>query len=382
MKRPYIAILCLLLTHGVSAQGNSAYLVNTLKQVELMTQHQENEQALALLESVTVSRNSDKAQLARWLGALYWQQGRHQDAIHSLKQALATQALLSAQTREVQRMLADLYLLEQDYQTSLNYYYPLTQHERDSSERQQLWQRIAYAHYQQGEWQATIDSAQHSLDEHPKTPGKVLQLRLGGELNLKRWQSAIDTLNQLVELQPQQAKWWRKLSSVYLAQGDHRGAMNTLSLAKLIQVELEPSDLSLLARLYAQQGLPELAAKQLVDQDDGSLQRLVQLANYWQWAKEWDKAQQVWIEIASEEPEYYWQVAQLQLLEKEYQAALVSLGKIPKPSAKIMLTEAQIYSKLEQWPQATEAAKRAMQLEPSKEAKRWLDFLTHHQSQH
>lgn len=382
MKPFYIGIFCLLFSAGASAEGISAYLANALNQVERMNQRQEHEQALAFLESVTVSRGSDQAQLARWLGVLYWQQGRNQQAIASLEQSLATQGLPQSQTREVQRMLADLHLLEAQYQTSLDYYYLLVEGEVDAKHRQQLWQRIAQAHYYQQQWQATIKAAQHALIEQSENPASTLQLKLGAEIALQRWQSAITTLNQLIELQPQQPMWWRQLSSVYLKVGDISSALNTLSLAKLNHVKLDPSDLRLLAQLYAKRGLPELAAKQMaeLEQSDTSVHSLIQQANYWQWAKEWQKAEQVWLEIASQDPKYYWQVAQLQIQSKQYPQALESLEKIPDTSAKVMLAKANIHYKLGQLPQAVKSAQSAVELDSTKEAQQWLDFLRDRQA--
>lgn len=205
-------------------------------------------------------------------------------------------------------------------------------------------------------------------------------LKLGAQLQLKQWKSAIPTLNSLLELEPNKATWWQQLSSIQLRLNQPKEALNTLVLAQRQGIELSQSELKLLAQLYAQRGIPEKAAYVLsqLDEAQSDIDLLTMQASYWQAAKEWDKAIVMWSKAATVDTRYYWQVAQLQIQEGRHQQGLKTLDKVKdyKKTEDIALAKVRAYYKLNQIDSALLHAKRANDFTPSNEAKGWIKYLS------
>ncbi|MEI8634037.1 hypothetical protein P4S72_22045 [Vibrio sp. PP-XX7] len=180
---------------------------------------------------------------------------------------------------------------------------------------------------------------------------------------------------------------------------DTKSALETLVLAKLNGIPLSTADSKLLAQLYGQNGLPERAARTLdaLEATSKTPNDLMQSAYYWQQAKEWDKALAKWRLVAQHEPQYYWDVAQIQIQQGRYHQALTSLNQIPaafsaqvnvasetetetekekRQSVRIALARTQVLYRLNELGSALVHAKKAEQIQPSTAAKSWIKYLT------
>jgi len=240
--------------------------------------------------------------------------------------------------------------------------------------------RIAQSQYQLEQWKKTLSALErYDTYNHPDELGP-LSLKLGAQLQLKQWKSAISTLERLIVLQPEKLNWWRQLVSIQLRLDRNKAALNTLSLAKLQGLELSQSDRRLLAQLYAKRGVPERAAKELSELKDANSdeQLLAEQATYWQLAKEWDKSIAVWSKASEMNPKYHWNVAQLMVQEGYYQKALRELDRVKghDKQADVALARVRALYKLNQLESALIQAKRAENIETSKEAKGWIKYLT------
>lgn len=208
----------------------------------------------------------------------------------------------------------------------------------------------------------------------------MLVLKLGSQLQLKYWKSAIPTLNALIVLEPNKASWWQQLSSIQLRLNQPKQALDTLVLAERQGIVLSQSELKLLAQLYAQRGIPEKAAETLSRLEDakGDIDLLTMQASYWQSAKEWDKAIVVWSKAATLESRFYWQVAQLQIQQGYHQQGLKTLDKVKdyNKTDDVALAKVRAYYKLNQLDSALLHAKRADDFKPSNEAKGWIQYLS------
>ncbi|WP_394250234.1 tetratricopeptide repeat protein [Vibrio profundi] len=372
--------LILVSINTLFASELSQYTAVRVQKAHQLAQDEKVSEAISALEGLDISREYDKAFVARMLGVFYWQDGQVKSAIKQLTYAVESGLLVDEQAWITQRMLADVLLNEQQFRSALPHYYQLVKSVPETQKEDELWMRIAQSQYQLEQWKKTLSALKrYDTYNHPDELGP-LSLKLGAQLQLKQWKNAIPTLERLIVLQPEKLNWWRQLVSIQLRLERNKAALNTLSLAKLQGLELSQSDKRLLAQLYAKRGVPERAAIELselkdVDSDE---QLLAEQATYWQLAKEWDKSISVWSKAAEINPKYHWNVAQLMVQEGYYQKALKELDRVKGQGkqADVALARVRALYKLNQLESALIQAKRAENLETSKEAKVWIKYLT------
>ncbi len=379
-------IFSLLLAFSCAAQAQQLSQYNAVKvQRAIQLQQQEKlTEAIKILAELTPSQAYDKAYIERMLGVFHWQDGNSKSAVKYLSSAVNSQQLADDQAWVTQRMLADLLLTEQRFSESLPHYYALTKAVPEKQKIGDLWFRIAQTHYQLSEWKKVL----HALKQHQhvgkyrerNSDRQLLVLKLGAQLQLKHWKSAIPTLNALIVLEPNKASWWQQLSSIQLRLNQPKQALDTLVLAERQGIVLSQSELKLLAQLYAQRGIPEKAAETLsrLENSKGDIDLLMMQVSYWQSAKEWDKAIVVWSKAAELESRFYWQVAQLQIQQGYHQQGLKTLDKVKdyNKTDDVALAKVRAYYKLNQLDSALLYAKRADDFKPSNEAKGWIQYLS------
>lgn len=386
LKLSSVFLLCLAFLFSCVSQAQQLSQYNAAKvQRALQLQQQEKiTEAINVLAVLTPSNDYDKAYIQRMLGVFYWQSGNSNSAVSYLSKAVNSKQLADEQAWVTQRMLADLLLTEQRFSDALPHYYQLTKTLPEKQNIGDLWFRISQTHYQLAQWEKVLSA----LNKHERVAkykkesekSQSLVLKLGAQLQLKQWKSAIPTLNSLLELEPNKATWWQQLSSIQLRLNQPKEALNTLVLAQRQGIELSQSELKLLAQLYAQRGIPEKAAYVLsqLDEAQSDIDLLTMQASYWQAAKEWDKAIVMWSKAATVDTRYYWQVAQLQIQEGRHQQGLKTLDKVKdyKKTEDIALAKVRAYYKLNQIDSALLHAKRANDFTPSNEAKGWIKYLS------
>ncbi|MDA3138975.1 tetratricopeptide repeat protein [Vibrio metschnikovii] len=385
MIRRWIVYLLLIGSTSSFAEELSPYAANKALQANQLAQEERFAEAIELLRETKVSRGYDKAYFDRMLGVFYWQNEQLSLAIRSLTEAVGSGELVDEQGWATRRMLADLLLMDQQYQSALPHYYQLVKEViKDGNEKQttsELWLRISQVHYQLQQWAKTLSSIDRyeqltSIDE--VTP---LSLKLGAQLQLERWQPAIVTLKRLIALESDKSSWWLQLVSLELRTGQPKEALSSLGLAKLHGIELNQQELRLLAQLYAQNGIPERAAQILasIDNADSDLDLITERASYWQRAKEWDRAIETWSLAAQFDAKYYWNVSLLYNQQGEYRQALSALDKVTDKARQpeVALARARALYKLNRLDDALAQAKRAQHLQPSNnEAQGWINYLT------
>ncbi|MGQ5484209.1 tetratricopeptide repeat protein [Photobacterium damselae subsp. piscicida] len=387
IKKPLVSVLLLSasilpcwvqaapqLSQSVAAKLQKA---NTLMQEDKLTQ------ASQLLTSIAVDKAYDKAFIARMLGVVYWQQGKTQSAIKALTQAVNSGLLKDEYGWQTERMLADLLLSEQQYNKALPHYYSLAQVKAKGNKTDEVWLRIAQSHYQLSQWPKVLTAIKRYDSYGNKDSVSPLSIALGAQLQLKKYNLAVPTLNRLIALEPNKNIWWQQLASLQIRIGKTSDALDTLVLAQHQGIQFSNNELRTLAQLYAQRGIPERAAKIIATLSDANTQeRLVEQANYWQMAREWDKAITVWKKAVSLNSKYRWQLAQLQLQQGQYRQALSQLNQISnsKYQSQVELAKVRAYYKLDKLEKAIIHAKMANNLKPSQEAKGWIQYLSQMQT--
>ncbi|MDC5809416.1 tetratricopeptide repeat protein [Vibrio europaeus] len=374
-----LLLVSLILASSTSfAQELSQYTATRVQKAHELAQEEQVKQAITMLKEIDTSREYDQAFVARMLGVFYWQDGKPKQAIKHLEKAVTSGLLEDEQGWITERMLADLYLNEQQFERALKHYYVLRKSVPSTQKADDIWLRIAQSHYQLEQWSKVIPAANEYLKVSTESPLQPLSLKLGAQLQLKKWKQAIPTLELLIALQPEKINWWRQLVGLQLRIGKDRDALDTLSLAKLNKLELSQSDRRMLAQLYAKRGVPERAAFEIsqLDGADTDVQLLSEQATYWQLAKEWDKALDVWKQAAKLDSKFHWNVAQLMVQQGYYRPALSVLAKVKGRKADVALAKTRAFYKLDQLDNALIEAKRANNVEPSAQSKSWIKYLT------
>ncbi|GIC78198.1 lipopolysaccharide assembly protein LapB [Moritella sp. F3] len=414
------AFMCL---YASSAYANppqlTQFIAGKIQAAQALQQEERYSDAIELLTELSPRQAYDKAFVQRVLGIFHWQQENTQQAVKYLSLAVESQLLPTKQTWVTQRMIADILLSEQKYRRALPHYYVLVNeyvlsdgvlgkvaagNENGAKRKQnksdikvteftELWLRIAQTHYQLREWDQVLSAV--SSYEKLNTQGdqvQALNLQLTAQSQLQRWPAAIDTLDRIIAVEPDKLLWWQQLAGLQLRVSQPQAALTTLILAQRQGLELSTAERRTLAQLYAQQGIPEQAARELGllaqdSTDNNEREKLfAEQAQYWQMAKEWDLAINAWRDVIrlakNNTAEYRWPLAQLLLQQGQYESALLELNhqqikqdKSKKDQAAIELAKVRAYYKLEQFDRAISHAKLAQHLAPSASAKGWLKYL-------
>ncbi|MEH6452471.1 MAG: tetratricopeptide repeat protein [Psychromonas sp.] len=378
---PCILVLTSLMISGsVLAAELSQYTATRVQKAHQLQQDEKLKQAIELLADLKINRAYDIAYIDRMLGVFYWQGENTTAAIKHLQSAVKSGLLEDQQAWQTRRMLADVLLTEERFEQALPHYYLLTESVPETQKAEELWLRIVQSHYQLEQWQSALKGIKQYEVYNVEDTLTPLSLKLGAQLQLKQWQGASVTVERLIVLQPDKVNWWRQLASLHLQLQNSQAALDTLALARLQGVQLSQQDLHLLSQLYGQLGIPERAALVLsqLDLANSDLDLLVEQAINWQHAKEWSKAMQIWQLAAQQQPQYYWQQAQLLVQEGHYEKALVTLDKVPEKHKQVEVSLAKVRSlyKLNEIESALIEAKNANSIKPSNEAKGWVEYLS------
>ncbi len=381
MKKPVIQILLalsMLSTQGIAAELSS-YATQKIISAQKVAEKGDYASAISALKTVKSQKVYEQAYINRILGIYSWQAGEPKKAIDYLASAVNSHQLTDDNAWSTEKMLADLLLNEHQYKKSLVHYQNLLSSDQ-AKNQDDLWLRVAQIHYQLSEWKPVLTAiGKYEAFNQPDalTP---LTIKLGAELQLEQFKSAIKTVKRIIPLEQKNRNWWMQLVSLYLKTNQQKSALSSLELAHSNNVSLKQEDLVLLAQLYAQNGIPERAARVLskVSGVDQNTRLIVQLASYWQNAREWDEARESWEIAATLNKKYLWNVAQIQVQQGSYQNAYSTLAKLDGnyPADKLALEKARIMYKLNKVGPALKLAKRAHELKPSKETKSWVKYLS------
>ncbi|MEJ2766142.1 hypothetical protein VV869_19510 [Photobacterium sp. MCCC 1A19761] len=378
MKR-LVLLLALACTTATTHAELTQFTANKVQRAHNLQQEDKLGEAIELLAGLDPAKAYDKAFVKRMLGVFYWQQGSIKPAIKHLAYAVDTGLLQDQQAWTTQRMLADILLTDAQYKRALPHYYQLAKNIPEQQEPAQLWLRIAQSHYQLSEWQQVLKAVKAYQGYAPQPEVPILSMKLGAQLQLEQWKSALPTLQSLIALQPDHLSWWQQMAGIQLRLGRSKHALETLALAKRQGVALTQQNLTTLAQLYAQQGIPERAAKIYAQlegaQDDPELMSMQ--AMYWQQAKEWDKAISSWEVAARLDNRHRWALAQLLLQEGQFDRALAELNRVKQKAsqADVELARVRAYYKLKDFDQAIIHAKQANNIQPTATSKSWIKYL-------
>lgn len=381
-----LALLAFCVMASPQVRAESEQLTQrTARQVQLAYEMQLNEkpnEAIDLLKGVSTTKKYDIAYIARMLGGLYWQIEQPKQAIKALTLAVEEKVLASEQHRDAQRMLADILLMEGEYQLAEYTYRELVPVYTRVSDLELVWLRIAQAQYQQQKWslvETSINHQQRYLKEAKLQPKVTpLNMKLGAQIAQKKWHSALTTAKSLRELEPYNYLWWKQLTTLYIYTEQHNKALITLQQADRAGFELSEQLLILMAQLYAQNKVPQKAGETYarLKSLESRPELLAQQATYWQLAKEWSKASSSWRKAATLDQKYYWQHTLLMLKLNDFTAALASINQLSEITSDVLLAKTQALSALGHRSQALQVVTELHKVDPSDNSLHWIKYLT------
>ncbi|ELS0750608.1 tetratricopeptide repeat protein [Vibrio vulnificus] len=382
-------ILTLLLTQwlwqpaALAASGTnvSQYTARVMQNAQQLADNDALADAIAKLNSAEVSRPDDVAALSKLLGIYYWQAEQFTRSIASLEKALSFELFTFEEEWVTRRMLTQLYLTQGDYKKAIPQLNKLLKQVPENESAAEIWRYLAQAQYSVENWRETIAATKGFQRVENKPDTTILSLALAAHVQLEQWKSVIPLAKQLIALEPSNKNWWLQAYNAYLNLGQEKSALDMLTLIELQGLELNEAETKSLAYLYAAQGIYQKAAQTLARIDNSQQDpKLIKLqAQYWQAAKEWQQALELWQRLAKQESQYQWEVALLENQLQRYQQVLISLAEMDNPQRQFdaQLLKINALYRLERIDQAYAQAKKADALRSTKQTQNWLKFLSH-----
>lgn len=319
-----ILMASLLLSAGVFAQDTGQYRSRIMLD-PLGELGKGSEMSVRELEQQidTIADPYARSSATRHLARHYVQQQDYASAIAWYKEALAAQGLSDVANREMLRELAQVYLLSENYRDAATTLERVLRIKLVPESGDFLL--LAQSRYKLGNYVAVVaalDGIQAQglqLDTGQMKQALALYYRTGA------FEQCEDILQQLLELQPDDAANWHQLASVFLQQNKRREARDQLMLALEKGIPFTADQLILLIDLQAVTGNPNGAALILQESLKGGL-LTANAANYrklfelWLQARERDRAVSALDTAAtlSGDTELYLYLAQLQMEDQHW----------------------------------------------------------------
>jgi tetratricopeptide (TPR) repeat protein len=289
--------------------------------------------ALAIVDELARRRRlgePELAQIHRFRGYIYLNQGKSEAAAAEFEKSLAQDALDQAAEQAMTYSLAQLYTQLGRYDDALALIE--TWFAAEESPKPDAYYLKAMILVQQGRFADAEEPARIALERSPAPRESWLQLLVAIYGHLKDYPNVAATLERLANLNPSKKLYWIQLAAVqsYLERDER--ALATLRLAHQAELLDDDKDLRQLARLLYLQQLPFQCAEVIGDaleagrvKADGDAYEL--LSNCYLAAREADEAIAPLAKAAelSNDGELYVLLGQLHLQREEFDAALAAL---------------------------------------------------------
>ncbi|MBW3163880.1 tetratricopeptide repeat protein [Ferrimonas balearica] len=375
-------ILCLALLAGTAQAAMSPIMASKVQEAWALYEADKLDQAIDILAPLEPRDGESKAYVARLLGSLYWAAEQPDKALEQLQIALDSGVLNEMTSAQTRRMVADILLMNERFRDALGHYLWLRDNAPAELVNADLQLRIAQSHFRLEQWAEVIPAARAAVAlESSVSP---YQMMLTAYQQLQNWPEALKVTAALIELEPERLSWWRQRASVQLRLNDQEAALRTLALAEQNNLLTSEGDYRSLIQLFNNRGLPELAARFLAGQlgkhIDDDVERRVELARYWQMAREWDAAQQAWGRAAELDSQYRVNQFEVLVMASEFRQAVALLPALDAlkldndDRLRVEMMAVRAYYQMGDYPDALARAERARHYD-RESADPWMAFL-------
>jgi len=343
--------------------------------------------ALVILLEIEAKKEFDKAFIARLIAIMYATLGDEEaNAIKFLKQAVEPDILNEVDQGDGLKLLADLQMQTQDYESALlNYKAWMAFTGKSDGD---TWLKIANAYYSLKQMDKVIAPADKAIaaygDKHNQNP---YVMKIQSYYERKMFKETVDVLETIVQIFPDNRLWWIQLAQFYTLVESYDKSLATFELAYTQGFLEKESEIKMLSSLYAQQSLPYKSAMILEKHiDSGVVKRddknLASLANAWHAAQEIEKAAKYYGELAkmTNKSKHYSKQGTLLAQSEQFKKAVVALNKAidlgVKDKGRLYMSIAESHYYLGQYKKAYAAVLEALKDKRTRRtAKGWQSYI-------
>ena len=215
------------------------------------------DEAIALLTPVQATTEFDKAFLAKFLGSLHAEKNPAK-AARFLEAAVKPDILGFADQASALRTLADLSLMDKQYEKAIKYYTEWLNFTGELNADVEL--RIANCYYEMKQFAKVIAPADRAIKNSPVPKKAPYDMKFAAYYELKQNKKAIEVLETIVTLFPEEKQSWVYLGNFYAMDEQYDRALAIISMAYKQGYLTKESEIKLLAQLYNNNNVPYKAA--------------------------------------------------------------------------------------------------------------------------
>lgn len=388
-------LLWVLLLSPVSAQeyllSESTYRALESAQQQMGDErYQPAEVALLKLVDDTRAGSYDRAVVLQTLGYLYSETGDYQRAAERFRAALDLNALPDDIAHNLRYNLAQLLIADGEYQQGIDLLGRWISNEPNPDTN--VYVLLATAHYQIKQYSKTVENIRIAIRQSNAPKEDWYRMQLAAHLEMQQYDSAINVLETLLTLHPDDKTYWDQLGSLYSRQEKQLTALAVTMLAK--RLDLGDDDTVMrLSNMYRYLNIPFKSGQLLQQALDekviaANFNNLEKLADSWLAAREADRATKILEQIRSQDGsgETDLKLARLHVSEEQWEqaeaplsAAIDKLAGDKKGNALLMAGMVQFH--LNNFSRAEDLLKQAGKFEKQRnQAAQWLRHIQ--QSQH
>ncbi|MBG9990549.1 tetratricopeptide repeat protein [Pseudoalteromonas sp. APC 3358] len=290
------------------------------------------DEAIVLLREIDASNDFDKATVNRYLGSMYAQKEKYDEAIKYSKQAVAPDVLNFADQEQTLKLLGDLYAGTEKYQEAKKAY--VAWMDFTGQEDPTVYTRIAQANFQLEQFRDVFEPADKAI-KLQKEPNKgPFQLKLAAYFELKDYASMVKVGEEIVRVWPDDKKAWIGLGKYYLQTEDYSKGLATMEVAYKNGYFENEVDYKVLSNFYSLNEIPFRAAVTLEkaiksEKVKRTKQNINAIASNYHRSKDLEKAAKYYEEAAKfdDDAELYRKAGSLLLQSEKFSAAVVRLNK-------------------------------------------------------
>jgi len=188
------------------------------------------DEALDILYEIDTSNTFDRAFTDRFIGNLLaTQTGKAKKSIEYLQRAVAPSKLNDSEQVGTIKLIADLSLQEEQYDSAIKYYQQWMK--LTCKENFDVYFRMANAYYQTKKYSEIIMPINKAIALADKPNKTAYALKMTSYYNRKMYKETIEVQEEAVRIFPDDKGQWTQLGFFYMLVEDHKKALSTFEMA-------------------------------------------------------------------------------------------------------------------------------------------------------
>lgn len=289
------------------------------------------DEAITLLREIEAKEEFDQASVDKFLGQLLAsQEGKSKESLEYLRRSVETKILNDGDYASITKAVGDLSLNEEKYEDALKYYKRWM--DFTCKEDANVYLRMAKAYLDLKQYDKVIEPADNAIRTFEKPNKSAYALKVSAFYENKKIPEAIDVVETVVKLFPDDKTWWNRLGMFYLLEERYEDALSVFELSYKQGYLTTKSQINTLAQLYSSQDVPfkaaELQAKYvksgLLESDEKTLANIAALYSR---SKNFKQAASYYAQAAKidNNAEYFSKQGEMLLIAEDYKGAISAL---------------------------------------------------------